>query len=112
MVTVYFVRNGSKIPVEVQEGASLMEAAKFFSKIDIPEIPATCGGTCACGTCHVHVDDTWLAKCGKTRDNTPEIDLLEYEDDYKEGKSRLACQIYLTPEHDGLIVHLRNDELL
>jgi len=112
MITVYFVRNGSKIPVEVQEGASLMEAAKFFSNIDIPEIPADCGGTCACGTCHVHIDDRWLDKLGKTRDNTPELDLLEYEHDYKKGRSRLACQIYLTQEHDGLIVHLRNDELL
>ena len=50
MITVYFVRNGSKIPVEVDVGASLMEAAKFYSKVDIPEIPADCGGSCACAT--------------------------------------------------------------
>jgi 2Fe-2S ferredoxin len=112
MITVYFVRNGSKIPVEVDVGASLMEAAKFFSKIPIPEIPADCGGCCACGTCHVYIDDKWLDKEGKTRDNGLELDLLEYEEDFKEGRSRLACQIYLTPEHDGLIVHLRNNELL
>jgi hypothetical protein len=31
---------------------------------------------------------------------------------YIEGVSRLACQIELKPEHDGLIVHLLNDELL
>ena len=47
MITVYFVRNGSKIPVEVDVGASLMEA-KFYSKVDIPEM-ADCGGkVCLC----------------------------------------------------------------
>tara|TARA_B100000073_G_scaffold319031_1_gene297616 strand:- start:259 stop:597 length:339 start_codon:yes stop_codon:yes gene_type:complete len=112
MITVYFVRNGSKIPVEVETGASLMEAAKFYSKVDIPEIPADCGGACACATCHVHIDQRWLAKHGKTSDNTPEIELLEYEKGFKDGESRLACQITLTKEDDGLIVHLRNDELL
>ena len=112
MITVYFVRNGSKIPVEVDVGASLMEAAKFYSKVDIPEIPADCGGACACATCHVYIDQRWLAKYGKTSDNTPEIELLEYEKGFKDGESRLACQITLTKEDDGLIVHLRNDELL
>lgn len=111
-ITVYFVRNGSKLPVEVEPGASLMEAAKFYSKTDIPEIPADCGGACACATCHVHISQGWLAKHGKVCDNTPEIDLLEYESGFKEGVSRLACQIKLTKEDDGLIVFLRNDEIL
>ena len=112
MITVYFVRNGSKIPVEVDTGASLMEAAKFYSKIDIPEIPADCGGSCACCTCHVHIDERWLAKHGKISNTTPEIELLEYDKGYKDGISRLACQIVLDKDDDGLIVHLRNDELL
>lgn len=112
MVTVYFVRNGSKIRVEVPEGNTLMEAAKFYSDVPIEEIPATCGGCCACATCHVHIDDTWLDKVGNIDYNTPEFNLLEYQNKFIEGKSRLACQIELKPEHDGLIVHLRNDELL
>ena len=111
-ITVYFVRNGSKLPVEVEPGASLMEAAKFYSKTDIPEIPADCGGACACATCHVHISKPWLAKHGKVDYNTPEIDLLEYESGFKEGVSRLACQIKLTKDDDGLIVFLRNDEIL
>ena len=47
-ITVYFVRNGSKLPVEVEPGASLMEAAKFYSKTDIPEIPAPITRTSLC----------------------------------------------------------------
>ena len=111
---VYFVRNGSKIRVEVpdNEHSTLMEAAKWHSPVPIPEIPADCGGSCACCTCHVHIDERWLAKHGKISNNTPEIELLEYEKGYKDGISRLACQIVLDKDDDGLIVHLRNDELL
>ncbi len=41
-----------------------------------------------------------------------ELELLEYEKGYKEGVSRLGCQIFLTKELDGLILYLKNDELL
>jgi len=112
MVTVYFVRDGSKIRVEVPVGTTLMEAAKFHSPVPIEEIPATCGGCCACGTCHVYIDERWLDKLDEMAYNSPEIDLLEYEKDYKPGLSRLSCQIELEPKHDGLIAYLRNNELL
>jgi 2Fe-2S ferredoxin len=89
-----------------------MEAARFYADPPIEEIPATCGGCCACATCHIHLDDRWIDKLGKIDYNTPEANLLEYESKYKENVSRLACQIVLKPEHDGLIAHLLNDELL
>ena len=111
-VAVYFDRDGSKIRVDVPIGTTLMQAAKFYSPVPIEEIPATCGGACACATCHVYVNEQWLDKVGKIDYNTPEIELLEYEKGFIEGKSRLACQIKITPELDGLIVKLRSDELL
>ena len=60
---VYFVRNGSKIRVEVpdNEHSTLMEAAKWHSPVPIPEIP-DCGGSCACCTCHVHIDEKWACQ--------------------------------------------------
>jgi len=39
-----------------------------------------------------------------------ELELLEYEKGFKEGVSRLGCQIFLTKELDGLILHLRDDD--
>ena len=57
MIEIYFVRDGSKIRVEVPPGFSIMEAATKFSSVPIPEIPADCGGNCACATCHVYVDN-------------------------------------------------------
>ena len=106
-------RDGASTVVEVPVGVTLMQAARFYSDDGyINGISADCGGSCACCTCHVHVDEKWLDKVGKIDYNTPEIELLEYEKGYIEGKSRLSCQIELKPELDGLIVHLRNDELL
>jgi 2Fe-2S ferredoxin len=112
VIDVYFVRDGSKIRVQAREGLSAMEAAKFESPVDIPEIPADCGGNCMCCTCHVYVDEKWIDKVPKMDDNSIEEEQLEYEKGYKPGVSRLSCQISLTPELDGLILHLRPDELL
>jgi ferredoxin len=83
-----------------------MEAAKFFAEPSIEQIPATCGGTCSCGTCHVHIGNDWLDKLPKIDYNTPEIDLLEYQKNYKSGKSRLGCQVKLTNEHNGIVIEL------
>ena len=112
MITINFVRKGTVIPVKVEEGASVMEAAKFFAQPSIEEIPAICGGACACATCHIHVDKGWIDKVDKLEYDTPESELLEYELNFKEGVSRLGCQIVLKPEHDGLVVHLLDNELL
>ena len=110
MITVNFIRtNNDRVQVKVPEGYSLMEAAK---QADLDEIPADCGGACACCTCHVHINNAWVAKVGRIRYNSVEQALIEYEDNYKEGVSRLSCQIKLTKEHDGLTVHLLENELL
>lgn len=110
-ITVYFIRNGVKIAVDVPIGLTLMEAAKKFSKIDIYEIPADCHGCCACGTCHVIVDERWIDKLEPPRDSMAEIDLLEFDKQYKKGLSRLSCQIQLTKEHNGLLVNLLDEDL-
>ena len=110
MITVHFIRdNNEKITVKVPVGHTVMEAAK---EADLPEIPADCGGSCACCTCHIHLTDQWVDKLGKIDYNGLETSLIEYEKNYVEGVSRLACQIQLKPEHDGLIVNLLKHELL
>jgi 2Fe-2S ferredoxin len=115
-ITVFFWKNIGKNThvqaVEVPEGSTIMEAAKFFAQPSIEEIPATCGGTCSCGTCHVHIGNDWVDKLPKIDYNTPEIDLLEYQKNYKADVSRLGCQIKLTKEHNGIVINLLDDELL
>ena len=93
MITINFKRGQEIIPVQVDEGMTIMEAARDYG--NIPEIPGDCGGCCACATCHIKVDE-----------NSFEGSLIEYEKGYNPNLSRLGCQIQLNKEHDGLVVHL------
>jgi len=104
MITINFKRGLETIPVQVDEGVTIMEAARDYG--NIPEVPGDCGGCCACATCHIKVDETWIDKIGKIDESTSEGALIEYEKGYDPNVSRLGCQIQLNKEHDGLIVHL------
>ena len=108
MVKVNFIRDKEVISTDMPTGSTLMEAAK---DLQLREIPADCGGSCACATCHIHVDDVWLEKL-KIKQNSLEQSLLEYEPDYIEGVSRLACQIQLNDDLNNVTVKLRKHELL
>ena len=109
MVRVNFIRDTETLSVDVPVGYTMMEAAK---QLDLPEIPADCGGCCSCATCHIHVVGVQRKDKLKIEQNSLEQELIEYEPGYKEGESRLACQIYLTNELNNVTVKLRNNELL
>jgi 2Fe-2S ferredoxin len=99
MAKITFVQpDGSRQVVEAAPGNTVMEAAK---KALVPGIEAECGGACACATCHVYVDDAWRDKTGKPSEM--EEDMLDFAFDVRES-SRLACQIKVTADLDGLIV--------
>lgn len=84
--------------VDLSPGMSLLEGALKFA---IPGIDGDCGGSCACATCHIYLDPDWFEKCGP-RDEL-EADMLDFAFDVSEF-SRLACQVRITDEMDGLIV--------
>lgn len=89
---------GNERTVEAKRGESVMAAAR---RLDVPGIDADCGGNCACATCHVRVDADWMTKVG-SRSETEES-MLAFAPDVTEY-SRLACQIDVTDELDGLRV--------
>lgn len=84
--------------VEADIGSTVMETAVSN---DVPGILATCGGSCACATCHVYVDPEWYQKLPPPA--LDELDMLDTAHDLQEN-SRLSCQIAVTAEIDGLIV--------
>ena len=96
----YIEHTGKEHEVDVPAGWSVMEGAV---KNLIPGIDADCGGACACATCHVFVDDAWLAKIPKKEDM--EETMLDFAPDMS-ANSRLSCQIKVTPELDGLVVRM------
>lgn len=64
---------------------------------------AECGGSCACGTCHVYVDPKWVDKLPPPTDE--EMDQLDMIFGVEET-SRLACQILTASDLDGLEIRL------
>jgi 2Fe-2S ferredoxin len=100
MVKITYIDNtGSDITADAEIGATVMETAVAN---DVPGILATCGGACACATCHVYIDDTWWEKLSERSDD--EEDMLDTAHDVR-PTSRLSCQIKVTEELDGLTVH-------
>ena len=70
----------------------------------VPGIDADCGGACACSTCHVYVDPAWVERLpGK---ESMEEDMLDFAWNPNPQTSRLTCQIKVTEEIDGLVVHI------
>jgi len=96
----YIEHNGKEHDVDVPVGWSAMEGAV---KNLIAGIDADCGGACACATCHVLVDESWLAKL-PPKDDMEET-MLDFAPEV-ESNSRLSCQIKITPELDGLVLRM------
>ena len=84
--------------IEVENGLSVMEGA---IQNEIPGIDADCGGSMACATCHVYVNDEWFNKIPKAED--AEVDMIDMAYEPKKN-SRLSCQIIVSDELDGLEV--------
>ena len=96
----YIEHTGKSHSVEVPKELSVMEGA---IQNNIPGIDADCGGSCACATCHVYVEEKWFDKLPNKGD--AEQDMLDMAFEPKKF-SRLACQITIADELDGLVVKM------
>jgi 2Fe-2S ferredoxin len=100
----YVEHNGQRHEIDVPNGFSVMEGAVNHG---VPGIDGDCGGACACATCHVYVDPAWVKKLMPP--NELEADMLGFAHEPDE-RSRLSCQIKMTPELDGLTVYLPSQQ--
>ncbi|KAF1055843.1 MAG: Ferredoxin-6 [Delftia tsuruhatensis] len=99
MISIAFMEHsGSEHAVQATEGQSLMRAAVSYG---VPGIDAECGGACACATCHVYIQPEWLDRVGPAQGG--EREMLDFALDVR-GDSRLACQITVSPQLNGLVV--------
>ena len=94
----YIDSSNEERTVDAKVGDSLMETALVN---DVPGIDADCGGACACATCHVYIAEQWVDKIVKAEDI--EEDMLSVVDGVL-ANSRLACQIDVSEDMDGLVV--------
>ena len=96
----YIEHDGSAHTVDVEAEMTAMEGAQLNM---VPGIEAVCGGMCSCATCHCYIEGEWRDKIPSP---TPqELAMLDTAKQRRDT-SRLACQIILTDELEGLVVHL------
>ena len=75
---------------------------------NVPGIDADCGGSMACATCHVYVDEKWFNKLSKSEEGEQDMLDMAYE---PKKNSRLSCQIEVSDNIDGLEVNLPEKQL-
>jgi len=94
----YVDNQGNSKTINVDNGLTVMEGA---IQNDIPGIDADCGGSMACATCHVYVEEKWLDKIPKAEE--AEVDMIDMAYEPKKN-SRLSCQLIVSDELEGLTV--------
>jgi ferredoxin len=100
MIRVSFISpDGDAQIVEAEAGQDLLKVAQAAGQ----PLEGTCEGQMACSTCHVIVDKDWFGKLPPAVED--EEDMLDLASGARRT-SRLSCQILLTPELDGLTVHI------
>ena len=92
-------RSGKKSEIEYDSNFTLMEILRDNGY----DIEASCGGCCACATCHVYIDEKWTNRLKNMDDD--EESMLDQAFDVK-NNSRLSCQIDLSEEFDGLEIEI------
>ena len=106
MAKIYVTdRAGGEHVLEAVSGRTLMEPLREIDN----GIEALCGGMCSCSTCHIYVEAEWRSRLKDPSDD--ELDLLEDTECFQaEGSSRLACQVKVSEELDGLKLTIAPEE--
>lgn len=89
--------DGISHTVEAKPGLTVMEALRAAG---LP-LKAACGGSLACATCHVIIAEKDFVRVGPPSED--EEDMLDQGFDVNRT-SRLACQIKVSSDLDGLSV--------
>lgn len=97
--------DGSHFKCEAAAGFRVVELIRAYG---LP-IKAECGGSGVCATCHVRIGASWQARLpAASDDELAKLDEIPTADE----TSRLACQIEMTGDLDGLELTLDPDSLL
>ena len=97
-------RMGKKTTIDVEEDTTIRDAIE--EKLS-PDNYGVCGGSCACGTCHVYVTPGDFEKLKAAEEE--EIGTLKELAIKPTTHSRLGCQIELKKEHNNITVTIAPD---
>ncbi|ODN96457.1 hypothetical protein L198_04171 [Cryptococcus wingfieldii CBS 7118] len=82
---------GEERLVQGKVGENLLEVGK---ENDLPSLEGVCGGNLECATCHLYI--TAIPAAPVPDPSETEMDMMGYAIGYKEGESRLGCQVKVT----------------
>ncbi|KAJ5775563.1 uncharacterized protein N7511_000574 [Penicillium nucicola] len=100
-INITFIdKDGNKIDLQVAEGDNLLDIAQANDL----EMEGACGGSCACSTCHVIVEDPDMFD-QMEEPSDDENDMLDLAFGLTET-SRLGCQVIMSKDLDGMVVRL------
>ena len=100
MATIIFInKDKTEKKVEAKVGQTLLDVIKE-NNIDLI---GACDGACACGTCHIYIDEETLKKIEPA--NEDEENVLDVVFNIK-SNSRLACQVKVVEEMEGAIIEI------
>jgi 2Fe-2S ferredoxin len=95
-------RDGKQHALRAEIGRPLMEVLR---EADVG-VEGTCGGACACGTCHVYVGAAWAGRLPPPSDDEQMmLDAIAELVDVR-TESRLSCQIPISQELAGISVEI------
>ena len=97
--------DGSARSYDVAVGLTLLDVARIHDLA----IEGACGGSMACATCHVVVDEAFADLLPSP--SAEEEDMLDFAAEVQ-ANSRLGCQLRLTAALDGLTVAVPRSTLL
>lgn len=95
----YVAIDGSRNTIDAVAGDSVMATAV---RNGVPGIVGECGGNMSCATCHVYVAEEFAGQVGPPDDL--EDAMLDLGVSDRRATSRLACQIAMSEDLDGLVV--------
>lgn len=99
MIEVTFIKGDKEFNVSGNAGDTLYDVAQNNG---VP-MEAGCNGNLACGQCHITIEKEWFDKLPPASER--EKDVLDFVFDLQEY-SRLACQVVLTEELNGIKVRI------
>jgi 2Fe-2S ferredoxin len=102
---IFVSPDGARHNIDAESGMSVMKTA--VSNL-VPGIVGECGGEMSCATCHVQVDEDWAERFPTI--TSEEEEMLEVAAAEPTKFSRLSCQLPCTPETDGAIVYIPEEQ--
>jgi 2Fe-2S ferredoxin len=102
---VFVMPDGTPRTLQAAAGLTLLDVARQHDLA----IEGACGGSMACATCHVVVDEAFFDRLPPP--TAEEEDMLDLASELR-ATSRLGCQIRLTAALDGLTVQVPRSTLL